>query len=104
EYEWGQHVPIGRRAGLTDEEIARIPAGPAAAGWSDLDRTILQATDELHEQSCIADATWARLSEEYDDKQLIELVMVIGHYHLVSFALNTLGVQREEGVVGLPTE
>ncbi len=103
EYEWGQHVPIGRRAGLTDEEIARIPAGPAAAGWSDLDRTILQATDELHEQSCIADVTWARLSEEYDDKQLIELVMVIGHYHLLSFALNTLGVQREEGVVGLPS-
>jgi uncharacterized protein YceH (UPF0502 family) len=102
EYEWGQHVPIGKRAGLTDEEIARIPGGPRAQGWSDLDSAILRATDELHEDSCIGDLTWERLSREYDEKQLIELVMVVGHYHLVSMALNTLGVQREEGVVGLP--
>ena len=102
EYEWGQHVPIGRAAGLTDEEIGRIPSGAAAHGWSELDRTILTATDELHTDACVGDASWARLSEEYDEKQLIELVMVVGHYHLVSFALNSFGVQREEGVVGLP--
>jgi alkylhydroperoxidase family enzyme len=102
EYEWGQHVPIGKRAGLTDDEIARIPQGPGASGWTELDATILRATDELHEDSCISDATWERLAQVYDDKQLIELVMSVGHYHLVSMALNTLGVQREEGVVGLP--
>ena len=102
EYEWGQHVPIGKRAGLTDEEIARIPKGPKAEGWSDLDAAILRATDELHEDACIGDLTWERLAQTYDDKQLIELVMSVGHYHLVSMTLNTLGVQREEGVVGLP--
>lgn len=102
EYEWGQHVPIGKRAGLTDEEIARIPHGATAEGWADLDATVLRATDELHEDFCIGDATWERLAQDYDDKQLIELVMTVGHYHLVSMALNTLGVQREEGVVGLP--
>ncbi len=102
EYEWGQHVPIGRAAGLTDDEIGRVPSGASAPGWSELDRTILTATDELHADACVGDASWARLSQEYDEKQLIELVMVIGHYHLVSFALNTFGVEREEGVVGLP--
>ena len=40
------------------------------------------------------------LAEHFDDAQLIELVMVIGHYHLVSFALNSLGVQLEPGVEG----
>jgi alkylhydroperoxidase family enzyme len=102
EYEWGQHVPIGKRAGLTDEEIARIPKGPKAEGWSELDAKILQATDELHTDACIGDATWTWLAQGYDEKQLIELVMVVGHYHLVSMTLNSLGVQREEGVVGLP--
>ena len=102
DYEWGQHVPIGRRAGLTEEEIARIPKGPEAPGWSELDRAVLAATDELHRDADVSDPVWARLAEEYDEKQLIELVMCIGHYHLVSFALNTLGVEREEGVVGLP--
>jgi uncharacterized protein YceH (UPF0502 family) len=102
EYEWGQHVPIGKRAGLTDEEIARITVGPKAPEWSELDRAILEATDELHRDSCITDQTWARLAQDFDEKQLVELVMVVGHYHLVSMTLNSLGIQREEGVVGLP--
>jgi uncharacterized protein YceH (UPF0502 family) len=104
DYEWGQHVRIGLRAGLTDDEIARIPKGPDASGWSELDAMILRAVDELHDDACISDGTWRWLCQGYDDKQLIELVMVVGQYHLVSMALNTLGVQREEGVVGLPAE
>jgi alkylhydroperoxidase family enzyme len=101
-YEWGQHVPIALSAGLTDDEIARIPSGPDEPGWSLHDRSILRAADELHQQSWISDETWAHLAESYDDKQLIELVMVVGHYHLVSFALNALGVQPEEGLPELP--
>lgn len=100
EYEWGQHVLLGRAAGLTEEEIERIKIGAGAEGWSTLDAMILRATDELHEDSCIGDATWELLADRFDDAQMIELVMVIGHYHLVSFALNSLGVQREDGVPG----
>ena len=48
EYEWGQHVIFGKEAGLTDEEIARIKAGPDAAGWDPFDATLLRAADELH--------------------------------------------------------
>ncbi|MBV8959222.1 MAG: carboxymuconolactone decarboxylase family protein, partial [Actinobacteria bacterium] len=86
--------------GLTDEEIARIKLGPDADGWSDLDRTLLRAADELHEEASISDATWSELSAVYDDKQLTEIPMVVGHYHLVAFTLNSLGVQREPGVAG----
>jgi alkylhydroperoxidase family enzyme len=100
EYEWGQHVLIARRVGLTDAEIERIKVGPDADGWSPLDAAILRATDELHDDACVTDATWAVLAQSYDEAQLIELVMLIGHYHLVSFTLNSLGVQREEGVPG----
>ena len=100
--EWGRHVPMGPPAGLTDDEIARIPEGPGGPGWSDLDAAILRAADELHEVSCISDPTWARLARELDESQLTELVMLVGHGHLVSFALNTLGIERGEAVVGLP--
>jgi alkylhydroperoxidase family enzyme len=99
-YEWGQHVAIGRLCGLDDDDVRRIQAGPDAAGWTELESAILRATDELHDDACVSDATWARLAEHYDEAQLIELVMLVGHYHLVSFALNSLGVQREAGVVG----
>ena len=99
-YEWGQHVLIGRRAGLTDEDIARLKDGPDAPGWDPFDAALVRAADELHDDGCITDATWAALRERYDDAQLIEVPMVVGQYHLVSFTLNSLGVQREPGVPG----
>jgi 4-carboxymuconolactone decarboxylase len=102
-YEWGQHVAIGRAAGLTDDEIARVPAGADAEGWSAEDAALLRAADELHRDSRISDATWAALAERWDEPQLIEICMVVGQYHLVAFTLNSLGVQREDGVEGLPS-
>lgn len=100
EYEWGQHVLIGQASGLTDEEIARIKDGPGATGWSPFDAGLLRAADELHDDNRVSDATWDVLAARYDDRQLIEVPMLVGQYHLVAFTLNTLGVQREPGVPG----
>jgi len=102
EYEWGQHVLIGKRAGLSDEEIERIAAGPDAPGWSAGDALLLRATDELHADAFISNETWKALSERWDAQQLIDLVFTVGQYNLVSMALNTLGVQRDAGVPGFP--
>jgi 4-carboxymuconolactone decarboxylase len=102
EYEWAQHVVVGREAGLTDAEIARILEGPSAEGWTPLESVLLQAADELHTDACITDVTWAFLAEHYDEAQLIEIPMVVGHYHLVSFTLNSLGVPLEDGAQGFP--
>jgi 4-carboxymuconolactone decarboxylase len=101
-YEWGQHVRLAKAADITDDEIARVAAGPQAPEWSSFDRTLLTAADELHEDACISDRTWGELAAQYDDKQLIEVPMLVGHYHMVAFALNSLGVQREPGVPDLP--
>jgi alkylhydroperoxidase family enzyme len=100
EYEWGQHVLLARRSGLSDDEIRRIQAGPDVPGWDPFDATLLHAADELHDDSCVTDATWRQLAGRYDERQLVELVMLIGHYHLVAFTLNSLGVKREAGVPG----
>jgi 4-carboxymuconolactone decarboxylase len=97
-YEWGQHVVIGRREGISDEEVARIGAGPDAPGWSDHEAAVLRAADELHDSSKISDATWATLTRTYDQHQCMDLVFVIGQYHLVSFALNSFGVERDDGL------
>lgn len=97
-YEWGQHVLIARKSGITDEEIERIKSGPDAPGWDAFDAALLRAADELHDDHVISDATWATLAARYDERQLIEVPMVVGHYHLVAFTLNSLGVQREPGV------
>ena len=101
-YEWGQHVLIGRAAGLTDAEIARVAAGPDADGWSPEDASLLRAVDELHADSCIGDATWDQLAARLDEQQLIEVCMVVGQYHLVAFTLNSLGVEPEPGLPEMP--
>jgi alkylhydroperoxidase family enzyme len=100
EYEWGQHVLIGLRSGLDDEDIRRIQAGPDASGWAPFDATLLRATDELHRDAMISDATWKQLAERYDTQQLMDLVFTVGQYNLVSMALNSFGVQRDDGVPG----
>jgi alkylhydroperoxidase family enzyme len=100
DYEWGQHVLIGRAAGLSDEEIERLKVGPDAPGWDPFDAALVRAADELHDDACITDDTWAALAARYDVPQLTEVPMVVGQYHLVSFTLNSLGVQREPGVPG----
>lgn len=100
EYEWGQHVIFGRAAGLTDAEIARIKAGPTALGWSDFDANLLRAVDELHDDACVSDATWAALSERYDQLQMMDVVFTVGQYNMVSMALNSFGVQLDKGVEG----
>jgi 4-carboxymuconolactone decarboxylase len=100
EYEWGQHALIARASGLTDEEIERVKKGPDAPGWDDGDASILHAADELHDDSFISDGTWQMLSKSWDTQQLIDVVFTVGQYHVVSMALNTLGVQLDEGVPG----
>jgi 4-carboxymuconolactone decarboxylase len=102
EYEWGQHVPIGEQSGLSSEEIARIPAGPDETGWSQKDRAILSAADELQGGAFVTDPTWEVLAKHFDTQQLIDLVFTIGQYNLVSMALNSLGVQLDERLSGFP--
>jgi alkylhydroperoxidase family enzyme len=100
EYEWGQHVRMGRRAGLTDDDLRRIRQGPTAPDLTEHDRLLLTATDELHADACVGDATWQALSQTYDLRQLMDIVFTVGEYNLVSMALNSFGVQLDEGLEG----
>jgi alkylhydroperoxidase family enzyme len=102
EYEWGQHARIALTAGVSEAEVSRVIDGPTAAGWSALDAALLVGADEMHGESRVSDATWAVLAGHYDERQLIEICMVVGQYHLVAFTLNSLGVEREPGVTGFP--
>lgn len=103
DYEWGQHTVAATAAGVLDDaDVARVLQGPRASGWSPRDTAVLDAADELHADSRISDATWARLVEHFDTEQLIELPMLVGLYHLVAFTGSSLGVENEPGEPPLP--
>lgn len=102
EYEWGQHVVIGRMVGLTDDDLRRLTLGADAPGWDPFEATLLRAADELHRDSRIGDTTWAALTARYSTQQCIDVVFTVGQYTMVSMALNSLGVQLDEGIAGFP--
>jgi alkylhydroperoxidase family enzyme len=94
-YEFSHHVHIGKRAGLTGEDIERIKEGSQAPGLDPFDAALIRAVDELDAHTCISDETWKVLSERFDTQQMIDVLFTVGEYKMVSMALNSLGVQLE---------
>jgi alkylhydroperoxidase family enzyme len=103
EYEFGQHTVIGRQAGLTDDEIARL-ADPTAAGWSADDMALVRLADELCEHDIVSAETWAALQTRWDEGELLELLVLAGYYRLVSGMLSSAGVALEPATPGWPDD
>jgi len=100
-YKWGEHVMVAKKVGISSEEIERITQGSDAAGWTAHERAILCATEELYRDSMISDATWAVLSSSLDERQLIELPILVGQYQTVAYYQNSLRLRLHEGNAGL---
>ena len=101
-YVWGHHSQMAKKAcGFSAEDIERIIAGSDAAGWDEQDRAVLRAVEELHETSTISDETWAMLARHLDDRQLIELPILVGQMHGVIYTQNALRVRLMPGSLGL---
>ena len=84
----------GKRAGIDDDEFARIIEGPDA-GWGDRERAMLRAADELVETDNISDTTWAALARHLDDRRLIAFVLLVGQYDGLATTIHTLRIQRD---------
>ncbi len=97
-FEWGHHVEYGRAAGLSEDEIRRVTAGPDDTAWSPGDRALLRAADELHESQDVTDETWARLRQDWEEAELVEIPFVVGNYTMLSMVANSTGVPLEEGL------
>jgi alkylhydroperoxidase family enzyme len=101
-YEWGQHVRISLAGGIEREVIDRVLDGPTAEGWTPHEAALLRAADELHATSRISDETWSTLAETFGTEELMEVALVTGHYQMLAGALNSFGVELDEGLEPLP--
>lgn len=95
-YELEQHRRLGRRAGLTREEIAAIEGDDDHSGFSPRERLLLRATDELVADQDLSDPLWSDLGAAFDDREKIEIVMLVGHYAMLATALHALRVQPDK--------
>lgn len=98
EYEWHQHVRLGREAGVANEEIRAISENDLAP-LDDRDRALVEygravalgeVTDEVH----------ARMTEQFDDETVAGVAMLASHYVATARTLDAFGVEPEEEFVG----
>lgn len=99
-YEWGQHLVIGRDAGLSDDEMAALKESPDAHAWSEAECVLITGTDEIEADAFLTDATWATLQTHYSQEQIFDLIFLVGQYRGLAGALNSLGVQLDDGLEG----
>lgn len=100
EYEWGVHIAFfAERARFTNAQITSITHGTAADScWTDdRDRALIEATDALHDRADIDDDLWQRLRAHLTDEQALDLFMLAGWYHAISYAANAARVDTEPG-------
>src|SRR5688500_5307825 len=94
-YEFDHHVHLGRRAGVDADDVDRIVAGPTAEGWSPRERAILRAVQGLHEDRDLEDATWEELRSHLSEREVLELVLLAGHYEMLATVIGTLRIQPD---------
>lgn len=95
-YEWGQHVDIGLRTSLSEEDVRNVPLGAQSTTFEPRIQTLMQACDEFHSDRMISSATWAALETFFDTRRLLEVVMLIGHYEMLAGVLNSAGIALDE--------
>ena len=95
-YIWSHHQVIGRAAGLTDDDLAASARG-TVENADPLRALMLRVADELVTEHRLSDSTWRDLTARYPIHQVIETSMLVGAYAMLAGALNSLGVQIEEG-------
>jgi 4-carboxymuconolactone decarboxylase len=103
-YEWGVHVAFfGERVALTPEQLrATVHGTPHDPVWSDEEKLLIRAVDELHDSSRISDALWGALATTFSVEQIFELIALVGFYHTVSFFANGLRLAPEPFGVPFP--
>lgn len=97
-YEWAQHTAIAKRAGMSEDDIDSATAAADNPKLTDKSRLLLRAADELLDDTCLSDDTWRALARHYDAQQLLDIVFTVGQYKMLAMALNSLGVQVDEGL------
>jgi hypothetical protein len=100
-FEWGEHVNIGKKFGLTDEEVEMLTVGSTATGWADHERAIVKGVEELLDDTYISDATWAALAKTWNEAQMLEFPVLVGLYLMTAMQQNSIRLPLMEGNTGL---
>jgi hypothetical protein len=86
------------RVELSGDQVTSLTHGASTdVCWtSTRDRVLIDVCDALHDGSRIDNALWERLSAEFNKAQILDLLMLCGWYHAISFVANGLELSLED--------
>ncbi|MBM3945469.1 MAG: carboxymuconolactone decarboxylase family protein [SAR202 cluster bacterium] len=103
QYEWSQHEPMARKAGVRDEVIEAIRSGKAPMGLPAKDGVFVQGAREIVKNGTLTDRTYQAIEHLLGTRQTVDFVVLVGYYSMLSRCIHTLGVELDEGLTqGLP--
>jgi 4-carboxymuconolactone decarboxylase len=103
-YEWAHHIELGRAQGIGAAELAALGGDLSSFEWDPFERAALAAVDETAEKGSVTDATWSTLAERLDSAELVEFLMLVAHYMMLSSVLRSLRVPLEPAAEALAEE
>jgi AhpD family alkylhydroperoxidase len=101
DYEWGQHVREALAVGLPADKVAAVAQTIRAEEWEPLERAVLMTVDQLHDRADIDGQIWQELIDGLEESAVIELIMLVGHFHSVAYFLNALRVPVDPEIEAL---
>jgi AhpD family alkylhydroperoxidase len=96
EYEIAHHQSHGRKAGLTDEQLAAVADGDSTELFNDVERAVIALARESTIHVNVSDASWAAAAKHLDDQQMVELTLTIAWYNSGVRVMGLLGIELED--------
>jgi len=100
-YMWASHLRLSLGVGLTGDDFEAIKEGAASAHWSDDERTVLHAVEQLRDQSDLDDAAWDALAAVLERQQVMDFLFTVGAYVALALVFNAMRIQREPELIEL---
>ena len=101
QYIWTHHVASARQAGVREEVVAVLGDGTPTHGLTPREATLVQFAREVLAERRGRDTTYGAVEGLLGPQGAVDLVLTIGYYAMLSYAVNALGVELEEGVAPL---
>jgi alkylhydroperoxidase family enzyme len=95
EYMWASHMRFSLSLGLSPADFEAVKIGPGAADWSEAERAVLRAVEQLRDESDLDDAAWDALARHFGRHQMMDFLFTIGAYLLLALAFNAMRIELE---------
>lgn len=100
-YMWSSHLNTSKLCGLSDDMYGPIQRGADDPYFTEFERTVIRATEDLVHDRKVSDANWQALQAQWSEKQLLDFLFTVGCYVMSAGVMRSTGVERQEDLLAL---